>query len=639
MHQDLFRSVMETMEEGVAFLEEGIVTYANPSLGKILRRPGEALSGRSIETLLPPSEHERIRTLLGRRQTHGKASFHEVNFLDPEGRDILVTVSGGKPSPGEGTAAFLLVQDVTERKRVQEATKRALDTYERLYQESCRKEKIYASMLGSSPDCVVLYDLVGTVTYVNRTFTETFGWSLEELQEKALPFVPEAEKDASVSQMMRVVETGLPSPPFETRRYTKDGRLLPVTMVISRYLDPGGALTGLLTAFRDISETKSLEAQLKQAHKMEAIGILAGGIAHDFNNILQVILSRIEMLKASGEAGERALRSLEIIDTSARKASDLIRRLLVFSRNIESELRPLNLNKVLKEMARILERTIPKMITLEFDLANDLWSVRGDPVQLEQVVMNLAVNAKDAMPEGGHLTFVTTNTTLTERFCGNNPGSKPGPHVLLKVTDTGSGMDQATLARIFEPFFTTKGEGKGTGLGLAMVYGIVKNHRGYVRCESSPHKGASFTLYFPALQEDVTQTSRLPSPRYPLGTETLLLVDDDPGVIEITMEILSSCGYKILTASDGQEALDVYERHRDEIDLVILDVIMPHMGGAQCLKGLMEINPSVKVLVTSGAPLEEGAMVMVQRGAKKFVPKPFELGNILRAIREAMGSD
>jgi len=386
----------------------------------------------------------------------------------------------------------------------------------------------------------------------------------------------------------------------------------------------------------DTSELKALRAQLLHAQKMEAIGTLAGGIAHDFNNLLTVIQGFCELLLMDKKEGEKEYADLRKIAQSARHGADLIRQILTFSRKVETERRPMDLNREIRSAHKMLLRTVPKMITIELRLSHDLKKINADPAQIEQIVLNLAVNAKDAMPDGGKLVIETRNVILDDAYCKTQPEATPGEYVLLAMSDTGHGMPPHIMERIFEPFFTTKEPGAGTGLGLAMVFGIVKGHEGHITCLSKPGAGTTFNVYLPAIETEEEAAMATGVPAAPLGTETILLVDDEEFIRDLGRKVLIRAGYKVLTAVSGKEALDIYQKKGSEIDLIILDLIMPEMSGKECLGRLLEINSKAKILIASGY-FAEGPVTAVTEGlALGFIAKPYNLNKLLRLVREAL---
>ena len=402
---------------------------------------------------------------------------------------------------------------------------------------------------------------------------------------------------------------------------------------------------GIIGVTRDITkrkesenERKRLQEQLLQAQKMEAVGTLAGGIAHDFNNSLQGILGYTQILIFEKHKEDPDLKLLKQIEKAAQRSSELTKQLLTFSRKMESQLRPLDLNQEVRQLEQLLERTIPKMIGIETQLGNDLKIINGDPVQIEQMIMNLCINARDAMPDGGKLAFECGNTVLDEDYCKMHVGVSPGKFVRLRISDTGKGMDRQTLNHIFEPFFTTKGTGEGTGLGLAMVYGIVKNHGGHITCESMPDKGTTFRVYFPVIEETGAQQpeQHREMTQTPHGNETILLVDDEDYLRDLGKRMLTKFGYTVVTAPDGETAVQVYREQGKQISLVILDLIMPGIGGRNCLDQILNEDPSATVIIASGYSLDESAKKEIESKAKGFVSKPFELNQMINIVRKTL---
>jgi nitrogen-specific signal transduction histidine kinase/CheY-like chemotaxis protein len=398
-----------------------------------------------------------------------------------------------------------------------------------------------------------------------------------------------------------------------------------------------GQILDITERKRTEEERHKLEAQLRHAQKMEAIGTLAGGVAHDFNNLLQVILGYAELMLLNRKNSDPEYDELREVVCAAARGSELVRQLLTFSRKVESKLRPLSLTHEVRQISELLSRTIPKMIEIELHLAEDLYAVNADPAQIEQILMNLAVNAKDAMPEGGKLVIRTENVYLDKDYCDAHVGAKPGHYALLVISDTGHGMDQHTLAHVFEPFFTTKGVGRGTGLGLAMVYGIVKNHDGCITCYSEVGCGTTFRIYLPVIGHLPETARRSVEQAVAGGSETVLLVDDEESVREVARQMLERFGYRVLLASDGETAVAEYVKRIGHVDLVILDLVMPGMGGKRCLEELLWVDPRARVLIASGHAAKDQTKGALEAGAKGFVAKPYELTKLLRAVRDVLG--
>ncbi len=491
------QGILQSSADGIlAVSKENRVLFANESFVEMWMIPKKIMDSGDDAALIqcvldqltdPQSFLEKVKRLYASNEE----SFDTLHFKDGRAFDRL---SRPMMQGAELRGRVWSFRDITERKRAEEALRNSEEDYRRLFQESKRAEELYRSLLESSADAIVIYDLEGNVRFASPSFTRIFGWTLDDLVGKRTPFVPEAEQEATMAEIRRVL-AGNHCSNFETRRYDKNGRILNITLSASRYDDHEGVPAGMLVILRDITQTKALEAQYRQAQKMEAIGTLAGGIAHDFNNILQAITGYTQLLLWGKSGDDSGRHELMQIQKAGERATQLVRQLLTFSRKVEGERRPLNLNQEVLEVEKVVRRTIPKMIAIELHLGSRLWGIHADPVQIEQILLNLVSNAADAMPEEGTLVIETRNATLDDEYCRDHLGAIPGNYVLLSASDTGHGMDRETLQHIFEPFFTTKEIGKGTGLGLASVYGIVKSHGGYIQCSSEVGKGSTFEIY------------------------------------------------------------------------------------------------------------------------------------------------
>ncbi len=506
----------------------------------------------------------------------------------------------------------------------------------RLY-EDIRRERDYSQTLIATANALIVgLDLDGRITLFNNFCTEITGYSQEEVlgRDWFTTLVPERERLPMKQIFQKLVEQGLPKE-YESPILTKDGRERVIAWSHTVIGDAEGRPVSVLAIGQDITEHKQLETQLRRAQKMEALGQLAGGIAHDFNNLLTTIGGFAELLLRKAPEGSRQYEDLRQIKIAAQRAADLTRQLRLFTRQEEGERRPVQLNSVVEETRDLLARSLPKEITIKLRLDSELWAVEADPSQLSQVLMNLCVNARDAMPNGGILTLETRNVTLDEEYARTVLEARPGRYVCLSVSDTGCGMSPEVQARLFEPFFTTKERGKGTGLGLAVVYGIVKGHGGFINVYSEEGRGSTFHIYLPAIaltaKEKEVEMLELPA-----GTETILLVDDEEAVRELGQRVLGRCGYTVLTAENGVQALEVYQAHQKEIALVVLDAVMPQMGGRECLRRLQELDPQVKVLISTGYTADDSAQKLIAEGALGVVEKPFQLQDFAIAVRAAL---
>ncbi|MCJ7539756.1 MAG: response regulator, partial [Desulfobacterales bacterium] len=394
-----------------------------------------------------------------------------------------------------------------------------------------------------------------------------------------------------------------------------------------------GKSMGTLFLLRDISEKKRVEAQLHYIERMEAIGTLAGGIAHDFNNLMMGMLGNISLTLYDIGPDDPNYRRLKTVERLIQSGSELTSKLLGYARKGKYELRPIDLNKIIKESSAAFGRA-RKEIVISKDLAEDLFSVKADGSQIEQVFINLFINAADAMPGGGDLFLQTANVTHKE-MKGKPYTPKPGKYVMIKVKDNGTGMDQKTIERIFQPFFTTKEMGLGSGLGLASAYGIVKGHGGYIDVESEKGHGSVFSIYILA-SEALIQKDPIVSERIEEGDETILLVDDEEMIIDVGVQLLEKLGYTVLEAGGGKEAIQIYQENRDNIDMIILDMIMPDIGGSEVYDKIKTIDPGVKVLLSSGYSVDGQATEILERGCNGFIQKPFNLKNLSRKIKEVL---
>jgi two-component system cell cycle sensor histidine kinase/response regulator CckA len=574
----------------------------------------EEIRGRCIDDIIAPPDRYEEAGEITKRIKEGERVYVETVRRHKNGTPIEVSVVG---TPivvnGEQVAVYGIFRDITERKRMEEK---------------------YRILVENATDAILILE-DGLITFHNPQAVALFGCSGEELMKRPLTeFVHPEERD-QIAKTLQHWLNGEGSPGILTMRsMTQTGEVSWVEVNAVSIVWEGGP--AILCFVRDISTEKRLGAQLQQAQKMEAIGTLAGGVAHDFNNLLQAVLGYSDLLLIDRDRKDEGYRELQGIRNAALRATELTQQLLTFSRKVESKLRPINLNNEVVQVRELLGRTIPKMIAIDLRLEKYLHTVNADPTQIGQALMNLAVNAKDAMPEGGTIIIETGNVTLDEKFCATHVGAKPGSYVMLLVGDTGTGMDRQTRAHIFEPFYTTKAQGTGTGLGLAMVYGIVKAHGGYIVCDSVRGKGTEFRIYLPVIEQEPVigeeEDTALPKG----GTETILVIDDEKLIRDLGEKALSSFGYMVLTAPDGASAIKLYSSEWERIDLIILDLIMPKMSGTLCFERIMEINPNARVIVASGYA-EDGRMKRsIEKRVRGFIGKPFNVRQLLRLIREML---
>jgi PAS domain S-box-containing protein len=527
-----------------------------------------------------------------------------------------------------------LEQRVLDRTSELAASIRALSAQiedrQRLEIDLLKQNEILQKIFDHIPVMISFFDETGGFKLINREWERVLGWSMEEIRERNLDIIAECYPDPEDRQRVRdfIARSDGQWGDFRTR--TRAGRVIDTTW--ARVHLSNGVSIGI---GQDITERKALEEELRQAHKMEAIGQLAGGIAHDFNNLLTAVIGYSELAIAESKQGEPLSTYLGQIRQAGDRAEALTHQLLAFSRKQVLQPKLLNLNSVVSGIESLLRRLIREDIELRTVLAADLGTVKADPGQIEQVIVNLAVNARDAMPGGGKtLTIETSNVDLG---ADSTLAVEPGPYVTLAVSDTGAGMDEQTISHLFEPFFTTKEPSKGTGLGLATVYGIIKQSGGNIAVYSEPGTGSTFTIYLPRVDSaaDLYQPAHEPEMARQ-GTETILLAEDDEIVRRLVIEVLQRYGYQVLEASSTAEALLIGERHPGPINLLLSDVVMPEMNGPELSSRLQQLRPEMKVLYMSG--YTDNAIVLQRMAdeARNFIQKPFVPDALVRRVREIL---
>ncbi len=504
--------------------------------------------------------------------------------------------------------------------------------------ELVRREELFRLISENAADMIAVVDSEGKRLYNSPAYERILGYTSEELQgtssfEQIHPddrhLVEEADKEARTGGVGRTIQY---------RMRHKDGSWHILESGASAVLDSHGHLEKLIIVNRDVTARRNLEEQFRQAQKMEAVGRLSGGVAHDFNNLLGVIIGYAEFLEEKLEPENPLRASADEILKAGKRAASLTRQLLAFSRQQVLDPKVIDLNGAVSDMEKLLRRLIGEDVELSTSLAPDLGRVKADQGQFEQVVLNLAVNARDAMPQGGKLIIATENMVMDQAFVRRYPYPvQPGPYVCLTVTDSGTGMDAETKARAFEPFFTTKEKGKGTGLGLSTVYGVVKQSGGYIDVFSSPGAGTTFKIYLPRIEEAVSvQAPAQGEAKSFEGKETILLAEDEESLRTLTRTTLEQCGYKVLEAKDGIEALAVSEAYDQSIDLLLTDIVMPGMGGRALAQELTRRRPEMKVVYMSGYTGQAvGSQGPIDPGSD-FLPKPFTRAVLARKVREAL---
>ena len=574
-------------------------------------------------------DRPKLETAIKKAIEHGEPYDMEVRFITANGKRLW-THTIGKPVVVEGKTVKLTgtFQDITDRKQAEEALRNV--------------ERRNRALLDHSPVCHKIVDLDFTLKYMSAN-----GYKMLKLDEHAeiygqpypFEFFPAAFRNEMIEKLRKVKETG-DTITMEALTNDSEGNEIWLDSTLLPVLDDDGRIGYLTVVSANTTQRKlaekereRLENQLNQAQKMKAMGTLAGGIAHDFNNLLMAIQGRTSIMLMKKDSSHPDIRHLKGIEDNIESAADLTRQLLGFARGGKYEVKTIDINELIKKQNRMFGRT-KKEITIRGKYEKDLWSVEVDQGQIEQVLLNLYVNAWQAMPAGGDLYLESENVTLGETDV--KPFStEPGRYVKISVTDTGVGMDKVTREKIFEPFFTTKEMGRGTGLGLASAYGIIKNHGGFINVYSEKGHGTTFNFYLPASEKEVIEEKK-PDGDTLRGTETVLFVDDEDMIIEIAEELFERLGYNVLTARSGTEAIEIYKKNKEQIDIVILDMIMPDMSGGDTYDRVKDLDPKVKVLLSSGYSINGQATEIMDRGCNGFIQKPFKMKELSQKLREVL---
>ncbi|HYL83404.1 MAG TPA: response regulator [Candidatus Angelobacter sp.] len=615
-----------------------------------------ATLAEAMLSLAPGCANQVILLDLGLPDSSG---LHTLQRIMPLARDATVVVMTaiqdeelGIAAIREGAHDYLIKGQVhggqlrrvlryaVERHKMQSELRAEMERRTQAQQALQLSEQRYRLLSETAPISILITDELGRVVHANAQAVRMFGYGPEELVGQTVEtLIP--DRFRKTHQGHRALYADKPHPRamgigMDLWARRKDGSEFPVEVGFGPLATPDGLFVS--SAIVDITERKKMEDQLRVAQRMEAIGALAGGVAHDFNNLLGVILGQSEIL-LERSTDSRLIRGLEMIRESARRGATLTRQLLAFSRRQILELKVLDLNVVLSDVVKLLQRVIGEDIELDVQTDTKIGSIRADPGQLEQIVVNLAANARDAMPAGGKLTITTANADLDEVYSNRRVVVRPGRYVQLVVSDTGCGMDRETQSRIFEPFFTTKEQGKGTGLGLATVYGIVKQSGGYIWVYSEPGHGTAFKIYLPMVEAAAESPRPVEkSEELERGSETILVVEDDAALREVTCEFLQSSGYTVIAAESPEEALRLAERQNGTIHFLLTDVVLPRMNGRELAARLTAARPGMKVLYVSGYTdgiVRDGVHGALEEGLA-FLQKPCTRHALTRKVREIL---
>ncbi len=768
--EELYRSLLNSSADAIIIYNlQGEAEFVNPSFTKMFGWTLDEVKGKRIPFVPEEEKSPSMLVIMDLIENGTMVQGFETRRYTKDGKTLNISISASRYNDHTGKPAGMLVilRDITDRKLTEKKLIEEERKYRELYNEAKQQEEMYRSLLRSSADAIIIYNLEGEAEFVSPSFTRMFGWSFEEVEGKQIPFVPDNERGPTEAAIKKLFSTKKPITNFETKRLTKDGRLLNISVSGSLFDDAEGKPAGVLVFLRDITDRiraekaihesekrfrelhdsvsdliytqnlegrftsankalfdifglrpeefigkfaadfmkpelrdaffrdylgkilkegsheglvtyftkdgrkiylehrstlikpekgepyisgigrdvtervlaekriKKLREEMLQAQKMEAIGTLAGGIAHDFNNLLMGIQGNISLLKLQTPENSPEYERLKSIEEHVQSGAKLTSQLLGFARGGRYQVKPTNMNRLIEKELNLFGRA-KKELEIHKKFEKDIWSVEVDQGQMEQVLLNLFVNAWQAMPRGGHL-FVQTKNSLMDEKTAESFSLPPGRYVTVMVTDTGIGMDAETRERIFEPFFSTKKKGHGTGLGLASTYGIIKNHGGAITVESAPHEGSTFTFFLPA-SEQPPREEEVKIEKLVRGKGHIMLIDDEEKILEVGKLLLEAMGYRVSTFSRGRDALGAFKKESGTFDLVILDMVMPEMGGREVFQKLRAINPDIKVLLASGYSIDGEASKIMAQGCNGFIQKPFSMEKLSNKIQEVIAS-
>jgi PAS domain S-box-containing protein len=663
-----FIGLLESAPDAIVIIDrEGKIVIANGQAEKLFGYRREELIGSLLEKLVPhrvePLHYQHRENYFKNPHTRPMGAGLNLLALRKDGVEFPVEISLSPLETEDGILITSIIRDITARKQAEEELRKAYSElrrandelerrveertselsqankilHEQILERKRAEEQIreQAALLDKTQDAILVRDLDDNILFWNKSAEHLYGWSAAEVLEKnASELLYKAFSATYDNAQHQVLEKGEWS--GELYQIRKDGKEIVVESRWTLVRDEEGKPKAKLIINTDITEKKKLAAQFLRAQRMESIGTLASGIAHDLNNALTPISMGIQILQDKFNDDESRFL-LNLLAAGAERGASMVKQVLSFARGMEGEHIVLQPKNLISEIIKILKQTLPKSIVIENSVAKDLWVVNGDATQLYQVLMNLSVNARDAMPNGGKLRIEAENVYLDENYARMYLEAKPGQFVVITVTDTGSGIPSEILDKIFEPFFTTKEIGKGTGLGLSNVSAIVKSHGGFVNVYSELGSGTRFKIYLPAAEIAQSEMLGEGEIKLPAGNgELVLVVDDEFSIREITRATLEANGYEAMTAGDGTEALAIYAKNIDKIRIVIMDMMMPFLDGPATIRALFKLDPKVKIIATSGLAASEKAADAASAGVKTFLAKPYTAEKLLKLLDELL---
>jgi len=637
--------LLESLPDAVVAVDrDGIMVQVNSQAQELFGYDRAELIGQKVEMLIPESyrrqHHQHRQNFAEAPKTRRMGADLDLYGRRRNGSEFPVEISLSPVSTENGTIVLSAIRDISDRKKIAEELRRANEELHRRTTEQLGEYRSrLASIVDSSEDAIIGKGLDGIITSWNKGAERIYGYTPEEVIGKHISLLAPSDRPDEIPEILQRLARGESVEHHESVRVTKDGRHLNVSISVSPLRDASGDIVGASAIARDITAQKRAEGQLRQAQKMEAIGRLAGGVAHDFNNILGIINACSEFLRDRIDPAAEPSLYVENIKKAIERGTSLTRQLLAFSRTSAVQPRILDLNDRLRDISKLLRPLMGDDVEILIASKSPLAVVEADPGQLDQILVNLAVNARDAMPRGGKFILETGAVRFDEAFAEQHQAMAAGKYVLLTVSDTGFGMDEATISRIFEPFFTTKETGKGTGLGLATVYGIVKQSAGHILVYSEPGQGTTFKIYLPSADHKIGVGSEAEVETVKPGRQgtTILLVEDDDIMRSLTRQLLQEHGYTVVEANDGKSAFEWVQSHPGRIDLLLTDVVMRRMSGPELVERLNASHPTLKVVYMSGYTGELIAEREVLKRGITLLEKPFTRTALLNTIHVTLG--